>query len=86
MKKERIYIKIWNADTDTEELRPFSVEDAVELLQPEEDPDTLAWAMGQTDQAALDKVFDDMWSESFTYVEVLNRFLKYTDKDLVIEP
>ena len=68
---------------------PITIPQAVELLHPDECPDELAWAMSQADQAALDKLFEEMFCKSatapFTFERCITRFLELTDKDLIIE-
>lgn len=84
MAEHKIYIKIWNPDTNEDELREFGTDEVDELMDMEIlDADSLGWAM--KDQEAFDKAMEIMEGTAFTYAEFLNHYLELTDSRIVVE-
>lgn len=84
MEEKRVYLQIWNPDTDELEWREFSIDEVDELMDCEIlDTDTLGYAMDNAE--AFEKVMEMVSGRVFTYSEVVREYTRLTNEDLRIE-
>ena len=84
MAEHKIYIKIWNPDTNEDELRAFGTDEIDELMEMGIiDTDSLGYAM--KDQMGFFMAMEIVKDREFTYAELANHYLELTGSDIIIE-
>lgn len=87
MANNKIYIKIWNPDTNEDEWREFNTSEIDELMEQEIiDTDTLGWAM--KDSQALSDAIDFVSQNSprgFTFEAIVDKYIEMTGQEIRIE-
>lgn len=85
-KEARIFLEMWNPETDKMEWMPFAAEDIDFLMEKEIiDTDSLGYAMNDSEafEMALLKITE--MKRSFTYSEFVENYLSITDENIHIK-
>lgn len=79
----KIYLRIWNPDTNEEDKWEFTAREIDELVEMEIlDADTIGAAMDDTE--AFAKVLEELSEKAYTYGNIAKRYIELTGKDLEI--